>query len=74
MQSSSSTFSTPTTVTVLIFSCKVIKKRIFKYMYNTAGHRQKCQTKHNPQQAAKSQPTEAPPQKNTTLGKLYDKH
>jgi len=28
-------------------------------MYSTAGHRQKHQTKHNPQQAAKDQPTEA---------------
>jgi len=28
-------------------------------MYSTAGHRQKHQTKHNPQQAAHNQPTEA---------------
>jgi len=34
-------------------------------MYSTAGHRQKHQTKHNPQQAAQNQPTEA--QKKTTL-------
>jgi len=27
-------------------------------MYSTAGHRQKGQTKHNPQQAAKNQTTE----------------
>jgi hypothetical protein len=28
-------------------------------MYSTAGHKQKHQTKHNPQQAARNQPTEA---------------
>jgi len=28
-------------------------------MYSTAGHRQKWQTKHNTQKAAKNQPTEA---------------
>ena len=28
-------------------------------MYSTACHGQQCQTKHNPQQAAKNQPTEA---------------
>jgi hypothetical protein len=28
-------------------------------MYSTAGHRQKHQTKQNPQQAAQNQPTEA---------------
>ena len=28
-------------------------------MHSTAGHTQKCQTKHNAQQAAKHQPTEA---------------
>jgi len=33
-------------------------------MYSTAGHRQKHQTKRNPQQASKDQPTEA---KETTL-------
>jgi hypothetical protein len=27
-------------------------------MYSTAGHRQKHQTKHNPQQTAHNQPTE----------------
>ena len=27
-------------------------------MHSTAGHTQKCQTKHNAQQAAKHQPTE----------------
>ena len=28
-------------------------------MYSTAGHRQQHWTKHNPQQVAKNQPTEA---------------
>ena len=28
-------------------------------MYSTAGHRQQRWTKHNPQQVAKNQPTEA---------------
>jgi len=27
-------------------------------MCSTAGNRQKCQTKHNPQEGAKNQPTE----------------
>jgi hypothetical protein len=34
---------------------KLQKKKEFKYIYSTAGHRQKRRTKHNPQQAAKNQ-------------------
>jgi hypothetical protein len=59
VQSSSPTFSSPSTVTVSIFSCKGIKKRQFKHMYSTACHRQKHRTKHSPQQAGKNTPKEA---------------
>ena len=34
-------------------------------MYSTAGHKQKRRTKHNPQQAAQNQPTEAQKKKPT---------
>jgi trimethylamine:corrinoid methyltransferase-like protein len=70
MQSSSPTFSTPSTVTVSILSCKVIKKitiPIYVYTYSTACHRQKHQTKHNPQQAAHNHPKETQKKKTPTL-------
>jgi hypothetical protein len=54
-------------VTVSIFSCKGTKKRQFKHTHSTDGHRQKCRTKHNPQQAAKNAPTEAQKKKTPTL-------
>jgi hypothetical protein len=34
-------------------------------MYSNAGNRQKCRTKHNPQQAANNLTTEAKKKKNT---------
>jgi hypothetical protein len=43
-------------------------------MYSTAGHRQEHQTKHNPQQAAKNPPREAPPKKTLKLPNLEIKN
>jgi len=58
MQSSSPTFSTPSTVTVTIFSCKFIKKNNSN-ICTIYCHRQEHRTKHSPQQAEKNPPKEA---------------
>jgi hypothetical protein len=59
MQSSSPpTFSTPSAVTVSIFSCKVKKKKKNSNTCTALLAKDKSIKQHNPQQAAQNQPKE----------------